>query len=153
MTWHMDCEIGKVPRGWKEEPEAGYVAVSDAVRVLHENHADYIWDGVTLVAPPVYVPPVPVWEEVKAQRIAALWQAAHDYEYLRVSGIAIGLLTIGVMQQFPKALAVAAWSANIWNTYYTRKAAVAVDITDNLDFSTCGEIPYSVPELRIELGM
>lgn len=66
--WHMDCEIGKVPRGWKEEPDTGYIAVSDEVRALHETHADYIWDGVTLVAPPVYVPPVPTLAEVKTAK-------------------------------------------------------------------------------------
>lgn len=107
--------------------------------------------GITEEADPA--PPVPIWEEVKAQRISSLWQAAHDYEYLRISGMAIGLLTIGVIQQLPKSLAVAAWSANIWDTYYIRKSAIADNTQDNLDFSICGEIPYTIPELRVEIGM
>lgn len=70
--WYMDCEIGKVPRGWKEEPEAGYIQVSDDVRALHEAHAEYIWDGITLIAPPVYVPAPLTLEQIKAQLTLAV---------------------------------------------------------------------------------
>jgi len=67
--------------------------------------------------------------------------------------VAIGILTIGVMQQLPKAMAVSAWSASVWAEYYTRKALVTHDSVDNLDFSSFGPIPYSVPELQAEVGL
>lgn len=82
-----------------------------------------------------------------------LWQAADAYEKQFISGVAIGLLTIGVIQQLPKSSAIAAWSGAIWTDYYTRKATVTADYLPSLDFSNHGSIPFSVPELRAELGM
>lgn len=85
----------------------------------------------------------------EAARIQSLWQAAHDYEYSQVSGSAIGLLAIGVMQGFPKCLAVQAWIKSIWTIYYTRKAGTSTDT----DYSSAGLVPHSVPELMVELGI
>lgn len=84
----------------------------------------------------------------------SLWQAAHDFEYAQISGVAVGLLTIGVIKQTPKALAIAGWSASVWNLYYARKALLtSVEDITMYDFSSIGPLPYSIPELRVELGM
>lgn len=84
-----------------------------------------------------------------SQRIAALWQAAHDYEFAQISGSAIGLLAMGVMMQKPKCVAVQNWIKSIWTLYYTRKATGDT----STDFSACGTCPHSVPELMAELGV
>jgi len=94
-----------------------------------------------------YVAPDP--DAIENQRIASLWQAAHDYEYAEVSGSAVGLLAMGVMQSKPKCIAVQNWIKSIWTEYYTRKANGS---TIN-DYSGCGLCPYSVPELMAELGV
>ena len=88
-----------------------------------------------------------------AEKIDQLWQAANAYTTNFISGVAIGLLAIGVMQSKPKALAVTAWSSQVWDEYYARKAAVTPGDKLNLDFSGFGPMPFSVPELRAELGM
>lgn len=88
-----------------------------------------------------------------AANVDALWRAADAYTSGYISGVAIGLLTIGVMQSKPKALAVQAWSAAVWDDYYARKSAATAISAPNLDFSVHGPMPYSVPELRAELGM
>jgi hypothetical protein len=86
-------------------------------------------------------------------KIEALWSAAHDYEYEQISGSAIGLLVLGVMQGKPKCSAVQAWIKAIWTEYYTRKAAVRIDTEPDLDFTPCGQIPHTVPELMAEVGV
>jgi hypothetical protein len=83
------------------------------------------------------------------ERIAALWQAAHEYEYASISGSAIGLVTIGIMTGKPKCLAVQVWVTSIWSLYYTRKAGTSTDT----DYTSVGPCPYSVPELMVELGL
>ena len=88
-----------------------------------------------------------------AAKIERLWAAADAYTSGYISGVAIGLLTIGVMQSKPKALAVSAWSSAVWDGYYARKALVTASSVENLDFSSHGPMPHSVPELRAELGM
>lgn len=82
-------------------------------------------------------------------RIAEIWQAAHDYEFQQISGSAIGLLAMGVMMGKPKCVAVQNWIKSIWALYYTRKATGSSDT----DYSSCGAIPHSVPELMVELGV
>lgn len=86
----------------------------------------------------------------EAQRIQSLWQAAHDYEMTAISGSAVGLLTVGVLQSKPKAIAVQQWISNLWTDYYNRKADSS---NTNYDFSNNGTCPYSVPEIREELGL
>ena len=88
-----------------------------------------------------------------AEKIDVLWSAADRYVNSYISGVAIGLLTLGVVQAKPKALAVTAWSSAVWDAYYTRKAAVTATSADDLDFSTFGPMPHTVPELRSELGL
>jgi len=86
---------------------------------------------------------------VESARVAALWQGAYDYEFAQISGVAIGLLVLGVMQGLPKALAVKGWSQSIWTTYYMRKATGSIDA----DYTVIGACPHSIPELMVELGI
>lgn len=83
------------------------------------------------------------------QLITALWQAAHDYEVAEISGSAVGLLAMGVLQGKPKCTAVQNWIKGIWTEYYTRKAGTET----STDYSVCGACPYTVPELMAELGV
>jgi hypothetical protein len=85
----------------------------------------------------------------EAQRIEALWQAATKYEQQAISGSAVGLITLGVIQQLPKATAVQNWIKSIWSEYYARKASAVSDT----DFSVVGVCPHTVPELMNELGV
>ena len=90
-------------------------------------------------------------EDKKADKIEQLWQAADRYVTGYISGVAIGILTIGVMQGKPKAQAISDWSNRIWTEYYTRKASITVDNELDLDFSSLGPIPYTIPELQAEV--
>jgi hypothetical protein len=90
-------------------------------------------------------------EEMKNANIATLWQAAHDYEYAEISGSAIGLLVVGVLQGKSKSLAVREWIDSIWTLYYARKPLVQAQLDPALlDFTSCGPMPFTVPELRAE---
>ena len=93
--------------------------------------------------------------EVDARRrvhVAALWQAAHDYEYAEISGTATGMLVRGVIRDLPKSMAIQAWILSIWALYYQRKPMVTHELSnDLLDFSSCGPIPHSIPELWDEV--
>ena len=82
-------------------------------------------------------------------RQAMLWNAAHMVEYNAISGSAIGLVTIGILQQKPKCQAVQAWIQTLWTEYYTRKASGSTDY----DFSAFANCPHTVPELMQELGL
>ena len=100
------------------------------------------------------------WEQMQAdemqmrpdpetRRVANLWQAAHDLEYAAISGSAVGLITMGVLQAKPKCTAVQNWIKGIWSEYYARKASASSDC----DFSVAGPCPHTVPELMNELGL
>ena len=89
-------------------------------------------------------------EDKKTNKIEQLWQAADAYVTGYISGVAIGILTLGVMQQKPKCLAVSAWSGQIWTEYYIRKSTITADSALDLDFSSFGPMPYTVPELQAE---
>ena len=91
--------------------------------------------------------------EPTSEKIEALWQAADRYVTGYISGVAVGILTIGVIQGKPKALAVTAWSNAVWSDYYARKALVEGGAVPNLDFSTHGPMPHTVPELQDEIGL
>ena len=100
-------------------------------------------------------PPV-ITQHYLVQNIDALWNAANAYNRIGISESGVGLLAIGVTKALPKSLAVQAWVKSIWNLYYTRKAALTdtAQITAaQLDFSSCGAMPYSVPELMTEIGV
>ena len=101
----------------------------------------------------VNLPSGPTQDELVADSIEALWQAADKYVTDFISGVAIGILTIGVIQGKPKALAVTAWSNAVWSDYYARKALVEGGAVPNLDFSTHGPIPHTIPELQDEIGL
>lgn len=91
-------------------------------------------------------------EQMKQANISALWSAAHNYEYSQISGTATGLLVLGVLKGMPKCIAVQAWVTSIWNLYYARKPLVTHEQdVDLLDFSSCGQMPHSVPELMAEV--
>ena len=87
------------------------------------------------------------------EKIDTLWRAADDVVSGSISGVALSILSIGVIQSKPKALAVAAWSKAIWTEYYARKALVTTTSTDNMDFSSFGSMPYTVPELQEEINI
>lgn len=86
-------------------------------------------------------------EQANKTRISQLWQAATDYEQKYISGSAISLVTLGVINNKPKAKAVQEWINLIWQVYYTRKAELA---NNDLDFSSVGPCPHSIPELMSE---
>lgn len=94
-----------------------------------------------------------ITQAIVRQKVDALWRAANEYTSGYISGVAVGLLTIGVLQQKPKALAVTAWSSAVWDAYYARKSLVTISSADDHDFSSFGPMPHSVPELREELGL
>lgn len=86
--------------------------------------------------------------------IQQLWEGAHGYESKWITGIAIGVLTIGVVSKTPKALAIAAWDRALWAEYYRRKAALTGDDDPSLyNFDFMGTMPYSIPEVQQELGL
>lgn len=88
-----------------------------------------------------------------AAKVEALWQAADRYVSGYISGVAIGILTVGVLQGKPKAQAVTLWSSSVWGEYYRRKALITLESVDNLDFSSFGAMPHTVPELQAEVGL
>lgn len=142
------------PRGWFLDPEnraaAGVVEVPDPAWPNPEIYsASENPDGSLTIVP---LDPEVIEQNAIAKeksRIYALWQAAHDYEFAQISGSAIGLLAMGVMQGKPKCIAVQNWIKSIWVEYYTRKASGSF----NNDFSGSGSCPYTVPELMEELGV
>lgn len=93
-------------------------------------------------------------EEKRKENLQKLWQAATDYQTSYISDMAIGILTIGVIQGLPKALAVKAWANVIWNDlYYPRKLLITHEYSPEFyDFSTVGPMPHTVPELNAEIG-
>ena len=88
------------------------------------------------------------------QNVTELWQSAHEYESQYVTGVAIGLLTIGSLKGSPKAMAIQGWVKSLWTLYYQRKANVGVVLDPALlDFSSVGSPPFSMLQLQIELGL
>lgn len=92
-----------------------------------------------------------MWQLVQTN-ISDLWSAANTYQESQISGAAIGLLTIGVIQNKPISVTVMSWIQSIWELYYQRKAEMVYDPNPSIfDFSTIGQIPYTVPEIRVEV--
>ena len=142
------------------EPPEGYAQVQATEPPAHDRLTQRVVEGPPSKALGVWlqtwtVVAIPAEEQAAraaaadAQRVAALWQAAHDYESSQISGSAIGLLTLCVLQAKPKCLTVQGWIKSIWTTYYSRKASGSADT----DFAGAGDIPHSVPELMAELGL
>lgn len=93
-----------------------------------------------------------VFPAILDAKYSRLWQAAHDWEQRNISGVGLSILSLGVAQGKPKSLAVAAWSNNLWmNLYYPRKALISLDTEPDCDFSAAGDMPYTVPELSVEV--
>lgn len=136
--------------------ESTHAAVEGLPRKREDGQWEQQWEVYALTAEQIEVK-----QEAKAiadakaieGKVEALWAAADRYTSGYISGVAVGILTIGVMQQKPKALAVTAWSSSIWSEYYARKALINLGSVDNHDFSEFGPIPYSVPELQVEAGL
>lgn len=90
--------------------------------------------------------------QLKQSNLQALWQACDAYQTQFISSVAIGLLTIGVIQSKPKSMAVLAWTQALWAEYYSRKPLITYDSPASMyDFSSVGPMPYSVPELQVEV--
>lgn len=104
-----------------------------------------------------YIPDYLVIKQAKdqeniLQQNFALWTAADSYINAEINGVGLSMLSTGVNQQKPKAIAVAKWTDSIWTEYYLRKATITADTQVNLDFSMFGAKPYTVLELREEIA-
>lgn len=143
MTWlviQKDEELQMIQGG--SEVPLGWTAV---VETVNSKYLDELAETISAEKA--------ASEQLLASKMEALWAACNSYTSNYISGVAIGILTIGVLQQLPKALAVSAWSSSVWSEYYARKALVTLESVDDHDFSRFGPIPYSVPELQAELGL
>lgn len=113
----------------------------------------YEWDGVNATEPK---PPELSEEQIQQlidSKVDALWNAADKYIERYISGVAIGILTLGVSKMKPKALNVTEWTQAIWASYYHRKAQVTATSVDDHDFTMFGPIPHSIMELKEEAGI
>jgi hypothetical protein len=161
----VQAAVPAVP-AWTESSRTQEVAIhcqaysDEQIDLLREHAANYgtpLDDYEDLIQEVIeaHVPPPPPTQEeidrVIASKIEQLWSAADKYVNGYISGVAVGLLTIGVIQQKPKSLAITAWSQSVWNEYYIRKAAVTFDSVLDLDFSSFGPMPFTVPELQAEV--
>ena len=144
-----------------QAPQPTFDVLTQSVRevtpvLTNKGHYEQVWEVIALD-----VEQIEANQAAKAvadaklinDKIEALWSATDRYTSGYISGVAIGILTIGVMQQKPKALAVTGWSSTIWAEYYARKALVTATSTDDHDFTGFGAIPFSVPELQAEIGL
>ena len=160
MTLHFDISACHIEYGFITHADAtalGFELRGDVAIVTGDAATAADW-AARINAVPMSAQQVAAWQAAQdaatiAAKIDRLWAAADAYTSSYISGVAIGLLTIGVLQGKPMALAVSAWSSQVWDSYYTRKAAVTSGSVDNLDFSAHGPMPYSVPDLRTELGL
>lgn len=114
-----------------------------------------------------YIDPVPTQEELDkiaasnlANNIESIWQAANVYVEAQISGAAYGmvatLITLHKLDQNvgTKGVAVKEWIDSVWTQYYTNKYMLKAGIPfDNamLDYSSKGDMPHDVPELKAEL--
>jgi len=122
--------------------------------VLSEDGVTWTLEDVLQPAPGEIVTPTPEEIAIKVtNKIESLWSSADAVVSGSISGVALSILTIGVLQSKPKALAVAQWSKSIWTEYYVRKALVTATSEDDLDFSSFGPMPYTVPELQDEINL
>jgi len=89
---------------------------------------------------------------ILAAKYQRLWEAASAWERQNISGVGLSILSLGVAQGKPKAMAVAQWSNDLWmGLYYPRKALISLETEPDCDFSAAGDMPHSVPELSAEI--
>ena len=144
-----------------QAPHPTFDALTQLVRettpvLTDKGHYEQAWEVVALDVEQVEVNQAAkavADAKLIAERVETLWQAADRYVTGYISGVAIGILTIGVIQGKPKALAVTAWSNAIWSDYYVRKELITSNEQPNLDFSSHGSMPHTVPELQDEIGL
>ena len=79
------------------------------------------------------------------QKIDALWKACRAYQDTQITDDISALYY--VEKASPKAQACLDWKDSLWQDYYTRKSILSED----LDFSNNGQIPFSYPEVRAEV--
>lgn len=159
-TYHFDISACHIEYGFITHDDAsvlGFELRGTVAIVTGDAQAAADW-AARINAVQMDAGQVAAWQAAQdaaavAAKIDRLWAAADAYTSGYISGVAIGLLTIGVLQSLPKALAVSAWSSAVWDDYYARKVLVTAASVENLDFSGHGPMPHSVPELRAELGM
>lgn len=81
-----------------------------------------------------------------AQKVDALWRAYRSYQENQITD------DISTMYYVEKGVSSKAqecldWKNTLWTDYYNRKAVLSED----LDFSNNGTIPYSYPEVKEEV--
>lgn len=101
--------------------------------------------------PPPYVPSQAEIEQMIKTNVDKLWKEATEYQESFISGAALSLLTLGVLQSKPKSLAIMGWIQDIWNNHYYVQKPLVTENYVAYDFTVCGEMPYSVPELSAEV--
>lgn len=159
-TYHFDISACFIEKGFITHDDASELGfeLRGTVALVTGSLPDALDWAARINAVQMDAGQVAAWQAAQdaaavAAKIDRLWAAADAYTSSHISGVAIGLLTIGVMQGKPKALAVSAWSSAVWDDYYARKVLVTASSVENLDFSSHGPMPHSVPELRAEMGM
>ena len=110
-----------------------------------------LWEDVNGTASEAEI--APYLFKIREKQVVGIWNAATAWQEQYISGVAIGLLTLGVAQGKPKSLAIMQWTGALWAEYYRRKDVVMSGGAADSDFSIFGAMPYSVPELRGELGL
>lgn len=159
-TYHFDISACHIEYGFITHDDASVLGfeLRGTVALVTGSLTDALDWAARINAVQMDAQQIAAWQAAQdaiavSAKIERLWAAADAYTSGYISGVAIGLLTIGVMQSKPKALAVSAWSSAVWDDYYARKALVTASSVETLDFSSHGPMPHSVPELRAELGM
>jgi hypothetical protein len=72
--WYMGLDNQNKPNGWDNKPWGTAIEVTQTVRDIHELHPDYIWNGITLTAPPQAEPYIPTPQELILQQINTIEQ-------------------------------------------------------------------------------
>ena len=91
-------------------------------------------------------------DDLKAQKIEELWNAASKYESRYISGSAPAAIAKLVIAGNEKAIATEAWVNGIWADDYNRRQTVSIAETEETihavsdDFNNNGPIPYSIFE-------
>lgn len=86
-----------------------------------------------------------------SRNIAELWAAADRYVYQYINGVGLSILAAGVYAKKDKAKECAKWSDSVWAEYYVRKEKLLNGESVSFDFSSVGEMPCKILELREEI--